>query len=126
MRCRSALVVLLVLGGNLAHADEPESIDARITARTAILAQRHYDTGEYYRAIGNFDISWDPLRWLNVKYTLGADYSSDQRIEGLPPQSAGDALTAADQLGVVAFDSGAHWAVRTGPGREAAGPLTFD
>ncbi|HET9879672.1 MAG TPA: VWA domain-containing protein [Candidatus Limnocylindria bacterium] len=28
---------------------------------------------------------------------------------------AADALTATDQLGVVAFDSGAHWAVRTGP-----------
>ncbi len=28
---------------------------------------------------------------------------------------AADALSATDQLGVVAFDSGAHWAVRTGP-----------
>ena len=51
------------------------------------------NTSDVNRAIGNFDISWDALRWLNVKYTLGADYSSDQRIEGLPPQSAGDALT---------------------------------
>ena len=45
------------------------------------------------RAIGNFDISWDALSWLNLKYTFGADYSSDSRIEGLPPQSSGDALT---------------------------------
>ena len=51
------------------------------------------NTSDVNRAIGNFDISWDPLRWLNVKYTFGADYSSDQRIEGLPPQSSGDALT---------------------------------
>ncbi len=28
---------------------------------------------------------------------------------------AADALSSSDQLGVVAFDSGAHWAVRTGP-----------
>ena len=28
---------------------------------------------------------------------------------------AADALSPSDQLGVVAFDSGAHWAVRTGP-----------
>jgi TonB-linked SusC/RagA family outer membrane protein len=51
------------------------------------------NTSDVNRAIGNFDISWDALNWLNVKYTFGADYSSDQRIEGLPPQSSGDALT---------------------------------
>ena len=28
---------------------------------------------------------------------------------------AADALSPTDQLGVVAFDEGAHWAVRTGP-----------
>ena len=51
------------------------------------------NTSDVNRAIGNFDISWDALNWLNLKYTLGADYSSDQRVEGLPPQSSGDALT---------------------------------
>jgi TonB-linked SusC/RagA family outer membrane protein len=51
------------------------------------------NTSTVGRAIGNVNVDYDPLSWLNVKYTLGADYSSDERVEGLPPQSAGDALT---------------------------------
>jgi TonB-linked SusC/RagA family outer membrane protein len=51
------------------------------------------NTSDVNRSIGNFDVSYDALPWLNLKYTFGVDYSSDQRIEGLPPQSAGDALT---------------------------------
>jgi len=51
------------------------------------------NTSDVNRSIGNFDVSYDALPWLNFKYTFGVDYSSDQRIEGLPPQSAGDALT---------------------------------
>jgi len=45
---------------------------------------RDQNTSDVNRAIGNFDISWDPMSWLNLKYTFGADYSSDQRLEGLP------------------------------------------
>jgi hypothetical protein len=44
------------------------------------------------RAIGNFDIAWDPMSWLNLKYTFGADYSSDQRVEGLRRRAPADAL----------------------------------
>jgi TonB-linked SusC/RagA family outer membrane protein len=47
------------------------------------------NTSAVGRAIGNFNLDWDALSWLNVKYTLGADHASDERIEGLPPQSAG-------------------------------------
>lgn len=68
------------------------------------LADRVYDnpfwvmnearnTSNVGRTFGNVQVDYEPLSWLTVKYTLGADYSSDGRIEGLPPQSAGDALT---------------------------------
>jgi TonB-linked SusC/RagA family outer membrane protein len=68
------------------------------------LADRVYDnpfwvmnedrnTSTVGRSFGNIQIDYDALTWLQFKYTLGADYSSDERIEGLPPQSSGDALT---------------------------------
>jgi TonB-linked SusC/RagA family outer membrane protein len=47
------------------------------------------NTSRVGRSIGNFNVDWDALSWLNVKYTLGADHASDERIEGLPPQSSG-------------------------------------
>jgi hypothetical protein len=55
MRCRSALVVVLAFGANVARAEETVLIDAQLKARTATLANRHYDNGEYYRAIGSFE-----------------------------------------------------------------------
>ena len=51
------------------------------------------NTSEVGRSTGNINVDWDPAAWLQVKYTLGADYYSDYRVEALPPQSAGDALT---------------------------------
>lgn len=51
------------------------------------------NTSNVGRAFGNANVDWNPLPWLTIKETLGADYSADERIEGLPPQSAGDALT---------------------------------
>src|SRR6185436_3993591 len=43
------------------------------------------------------------LPWLTVKETVDADYSGDERIEGLPPQSAGDALTGQLWQGTYTF-----------------------
>jgi TonB-linked SusC/RagA family outer membrane protein len=51
------------------------------------------NTSEVGRSTGNINVDWDPYSWLSVKYTLGADYYSDYRLESIPPQSAGDALT---------------------------------
>jgi TonB-linked SusC/RagA family outer membrane protein len=67
--------------------------DDRVYDNPFWVINRDKNTSDVNRAIGNFDITWDALSWLNVKYTFGADYASDQRLEGLPPQSAGDALT---------------------------------
>src|SRR5262245_26447341 len=75
------------------YPNPANTTDDRVYDNPFWVINQDKNTSDVNRAIGNFDISWDALRWLNVKYTLGADYSSDQRIEGLPPQSAGDALT---------------------------------
>jgi TonB-linked SusC/RagA family outer membrane protein len=36
------------------------------------------------RLIGNLDVDWDPLAWLNVHYTLGTDFYNDNRRTLLP------------------------------------------
>ena len=74
------------------NPDPTDPLADRVYDNPFWVINRDKNTSDVGRAIGNFDLSWDPLAWLNVKYTFGADYSSDQRIEGLPPQSAGDAL----------------------------------
>jgi TonB-linked SusC/RagA family outer membrane protein len=36
------------------------------------------------RVLGNVDLNWEPLDWLKVQETAGADYYTDARLEGLP------------------------------------------
>ena len=45
------------------------------------------------RTIGNISLDYNPFSWATVSYTLGADYGNEKRVEGLPPGSAGDAIT---------------------------------
>ena len=40
------------------------------------------------RTFGNVNAQWLPSTWLKVDYTLGADYSNDERIEGAPQASS--------------------------------------
>lgn len=40
------------------------------------------------RSFGNVNMDYSPWAWLAVRYALGADYSSDARIEGLPPSNS--------------------------------------
>ncbi|MBI4420200.1 MAG: SusC/RagA family TonB-linked outer membrane protein [Gemmatimonadetes bacterium] len=46
------------------------------------------ETGRYF---GNVHASYQPLSWLAVNYTLGADYTADDRTEGFPISSSGGA-----------------------------------
>jgi TonB-linked SusC/RagA family outer membrane protein len=41
------------------------------------------------RTFGNVNVSYDPFEWLNIKETFGADYYTDQRLEGFPLTSSG-------------------------------------
>jgi TonB-linked SusC/RagA family outer membrane protein len=40
------------------------------------------------RSFGNVNADWNPLDWFTLKYTLGGDYSTDERIEALPLSSS--------------------------------------
>ncbi len=48
------------------------------------------NTSDVGRSFGNVNIDYSPLSWLTLKYTLGTDYSSDARLEGLPPSNSTD------------------------------------
>ena len=53
------------------------------------------------RVIGNVNLNYDALDWLNVRYTLGGDYSADDRLEALVPSSSSypaGQITRADYL----------------------------
>jgi TonB-linked SusC/RagA family outer membrane protein len=41
------------------------------------------------RVFGNVSADWAATSWLNFAYNLGADYSNDERLEGLPISSTG-------------------------------------
>src|SRR4029077_12520034 len=43
------------------------------------------DVGRVY---GNVNAEYLPLAWLKVNYTLGADYWTDERLEGCPVSSS--------------------------------------
>src|SRR3954462_4643754 len=45
---------------------------------------------ELGRSVSNLNIDWNPLEWLNVSETLGADYYNDSRLQALPLTSAND------------------------------------
>lgn len=46
------------------------------------------NTSEVGRTFGNVAIDYAPVNWLKLNYTLGADYSSDDRVNLLPKSSA--------------------------------------
>ena len=48
------------------------------------------NTARVGRVFGNIAADYVPNGWLRVNYTLGADYSNDERLEGMPIGSAGE------------------------------------
>ena len=53
------------------------------------------------RVFGNVNLNYDALDWLNFRYTLGGDYSADDRLEALVPSSSAyptGQMTRADYL----------------------------
>jgi len=40
------------------------------------------------RVYGNFNAEYTPVGWLKINYALGADYATDERLEGCPVSSA--------------------------------------
>lgn len=61
------------------------------------------NTSEVGRSFGNVNADYTPFPWLAVKYTLGADYSSDARIEGLPPSNSSEPTGQIDRANYTIF-----------------------
>ena len=66
---------------------------------TQLVASRGYDnplwianellnTTEVSRTIGQVEVSYDPLDWLNVNYLFGVDYTNDDRFSIFPKSSS--------------------------------------
>ena len=53
---------------------------------------KHTNTSNVGRTVGNLLVDYQPLNWLKINYTLGSDYYADDRVSSLPPGSAGDGL----------------------------------
>jgi TonB-linked SusC/RagA family outer membrane protein len=52
------------------------------------VVNEHVNDSKVSRTFGNLRVDYDPLDWLNVSYTLGHDYSMDERKTVLPPSSS--------------------------------------
>lgn len=61
---------------------------SRIYDNPFFVINRQANRANAGRALGNVNLNYTPASWLNVQYTLGADYTSDERLEALPQSSA--------------------------------------
>lgn len=52
------------------------------------VVNEHVNEQNVNRTVGSLNIDWNPLDWLDVRYTLGTDYYTDRRLEGLPVSSS--------------------------------------
>jgi TonB-linked SusC/RagA family outer membrane protein len=48
---------------------------------------RQENTSLVGRSLGNINLAYTPADWFNVTYTIGADYTSDERLEAIPKSS---------------------------------------
>ncbi|HEX7123567.1 MAG TPA: SusC/RagA family TonB-linked outer membrane protein, partial [Gemmatimonadaceae bacterium] len=52
------------------------------------VVNEHVNEQDVNRAFGNIDVRYTPLNGLNLRWTLGGDYYTDRRLEGLPLSSS--------------------------------------
>ncbi|MEO7964176.1 MAG: SusC/RagA family TonB-linked outer membrane protein [Gemmatimonadaceae bacterium] len=71
------------------YPNPANNVDDRVYDNPFFVLNEDKNTSTVGRSFGNVNIDYEALSWLTIKYTLGADYSSDARLEGLAPQSAG-------------------------------------
>jgi TonB-linked SusC/RagA family outer membrane protein len=62
------------------------------------------NTADAGRAFGNVGFDWNALNWLTVRYTLGGDYSNDERLETLPISSSSYPLGQVIQGNIVNYE----------------------
>lgn len=52
------------------------------------VVNEHVNTQNVNRVFGNTDVKYTPFEWLDFRWTLGGDYYTDRRLEGLPLSSS--------------------------------------
>jgi TonB-linked SusC/RagA family outer membrane protein len=61
----------------------------RFFANPFFVLEKNVNQAETGRVFGNVAADWAATSWLSFAYNLGADYSNDERLEGLPLSSTG-------------------------------------
>lgn len=61
---------------------------SRIFDNPFFVVNEFESTANVGRTFGNISADYSPLDWLTARYTLGADYYGDERLEGLPLTSS--------------------------------------
>lgn len=61
---------------------------SRVYDNPFFVANEFENTGAVGRTFGNISADYSPLDWLTARYTLGADYYADERLEGIPLTSS--------------------------------------
>jgi TonB-linked SusC/RagA family outer membrane protein len=61
----------------------------RVFANPFFVLLENVNQAQTGRVFGNVAADWAATSWLSFAYTLGADYSNDERLEGLPISSTG-------------------------------------
>lgn len=61
---------------------------SRIFDNPFFVVNEFENTANVGRTFGNISADYSPLDWLTARYTLGADYYADERLEGIPLTSS--------------------------------------
>ena len=72
----------------LQHPTDASLFDDRTFDNPFWVAYQQLNSANVGRVYGNVNAEYLPVAWLKVNYTLGADYWTDERLEGCPVSSA--------------------------------------
>ena len=72
----------------LQHPTDGSLFDDRTFDNPFWTAFQQLNSADVGRVYGNINAEYLPVAWLKVNYTLGADYWTDERLEGCPVSSA--------------------------------------
>jgi len=75
-------------GYRFQHPNDGTLLDDRTFDNPFWTAFQQLNSANVGRVYGNINAEYLPVAWLKVNYTLGADYWTDERLEGCPVSSA--------------------------------------
>ncbi len=75
-------------GFRFQHPNDATLLDERAFDNPLWTAFEQLNGADVGRVYGNMNAEYLPVSWLKVNYTLGADYATDERLEGCPVSSS--------------------------------------